>query len=208
MVLKRIAALTLALALAKAASPVRAEEEVALPAAFGAEEVVVELEEDALEPSIDGAEALWLDPAAAELDPGALDGDLALEVDLALEEADGAGQPALNAPEIPVNAANFPDGSFRACVSDGVDLDRDGQLSADEIAGATALDVSGKGISSLEGVGRLSALRRLVCRRNKLSALDLSGCEALEYLDCSHNMLTRLDVGGWTRTGIEPVIPP
>ena len=83
MVLKRIAALTLALALAKAASPVRAEEEVALPAAFGAEEVVVELEEDALEPSIDGAEALWLDPAAAELDPGALDGDLALEVDLA-----------------------------------------------------------------------------------------------------------------------------
>lgn len=196
MALRRIAALALALALAQAGSPVRAEEAVALPEAPGAEEVIVELEADDPELAIDGAEAVWLDPEEAELNAGALDDELALEVDLALEEADGAGRPEFNAPGIPVDAANFPDSRFRDCVSDGADLDRDGRLSADEIAGATALDVSGQGIRSLEGVGQLTGLRRLACRNNKLSALDLSGCEALESLDCSGNALTRLDVGG------------
>ena len=131
MVLKRIAALALALALAQAGSPVRAEEAVALPEAPGAEEVIVELEADDPELAIDGAEALWLDPEEAELGEGALDDELALEVDLALEEADGAGRPVFNAPGIPVDAANFPDSRFRDCVSDGADLDRDGRLSAD-----------------------------------------------------------------------------
>lgn len=200
MVLKRIAALALALALAQAGAPVRAEEEAALPEAPGAEEVIVELEADALELPVDGAEALWLDPEAG-LDPAGLeldglDGDLDLEAELASGEADGAGQPASNAPAIPVDRANFPDSRFRSCVSAGVDLNGDGRLSADEVAAATALDVSGRGIRSLEGVGRLSALQRLACRGNSLSALDLSGCVALEYLDCSDNELARLDVSG------------
>lgn len=90
---------------------------------------------------------------------------------------------------------NFPDDKFRAIVQQQFDADGDGMLSPEEIEAATALDCGGKGIASLKGVERLTALTVLRCAGNKLTALDVSRNAALQELYCGDNLLTALSVG-------------
>ena len=90
---------------------------------------------------------------------------------------------------IAVNAANFPDANFRACI----DTDGNGILSYAEVS-VTELDLPANNISSLKGIEYFTALTFLNCENNSLMALDLSNNTALTTLDCSNNSLTALDV--------------
>lgn len=95
---------------------------------------------------------------------------------------------------IAVNAVNFPDDTFRSYVSSNFDTNKDGRLSDAEIAGATTIDVSGKGISSLKGVEYFTALTELYCHINNLTVLDVSKNTALYGLACYSNNLNTLDM--------------
>lgn len=116
--------------------------------------------------------------------------------------------------EVLLDASNFPDPAFLACVL-AFDTDGSGTLSDAECAAVTRLDVRGKGIASLEGVGffpeltylncigndlaqlpleHLSRLTNLLCNENSLTSLDLSQTPALEVLHCHDNLLSSLDV--------------
>lgn len=122
----------------------------------------------------------------------------------------------LTAPQsgVPLDATSFPDPAFLACVL-AFDTDGSGTLSDAECAAVTRLDVRGKGITSLEGVGffpeltylncigndiaqlpleHLSRLTNLLCNENSLTSLDLSQTPSLEVLHCHDNLLSSLDV--------------
>lgn len=122
----------------------------------------------------------------------------------------------LTAPQsgVPLDETSFPDPAFLACVL-AFDTDGSGTLSDAECAAVTRLDVRGKGITSLEGVGffpeltylncigndlaqlpleHLSRLTNLLCNENSLTSLDLSQTPALEVLHCHDNLLSSLDV--------------
>ena len=98
------------------------------------------------------------------------------------------------ASDVTVNAANFPDAVFRSYVSANCDADRNGVLSASEIAAVTEIDVHSMDVSSLRGVERFPALENLNCNGNRLTELDLSKNTALNRLSCGSNELTSLDL--------------
>lgn len=60
------------------------------------------------------------------------------------------------------------------------------------------LNVADKGLTDLPGIEYFTRLLRLVCTRNNLTSLDVSGLTKLDYLDCNGNNLTTLDVSGLT----------
>lgn len=94
-----------------------------------------------------------------------------------------------------INKSNFPDARFRKLVSTQADTDGDGLLSGREQDMVVVLDASGKKIANLKGVERFTKLEYLYCRRNKLTALDVSRCAALKVLDCGDNKLKKLSLG-------------
>ena len=96
--------------------------------------------------------------------------------------------------DINVDAANFPDGTFRDYVSRNFDSDSNGILSDAEIAAVERVEVAELGISSLRGIEHFTALRDIECSRNSITELDLSNNAMLEYLGCENNALTALDV--------------
>ncbi len=98
---------------------------------------------------------------------------------------------------------NFPDGNFRACVSE-FDQDKNGFLNSDEIAAVTVIEVSEKEISDLKGIEHFTALTELYCSRNLLTSLDVSANKALKMLSCHSNELTALDVN--ENTALEELI--
>lgn len=100
---------------------------------------------------------------------------------------------ALAADGVGVNAANFPDASFRSYVS-MFDKDRDGRLSNAERAKVTEIYVAGRCISSLKGVEHFPALTVLDCSWNNLVNLNVTQNKALLTLNCNGNKLTKLNV--------------
>ena len=70
----------------------------------------------------------------------------------------------------------------------------DGILTEEERQGVTELNLSGLGLTSLEGLEAFPNLQLLDCSRNSLTQLDLSQNPALVQLYCSNNRLTSLDV--------------
>ena len=58
------------------------------------------------------------------------------------------------------------------------------------------MDVSGLGISDLEGIEYFNQLETLNCSSNKLSGLRVAFNRKLTYLDCSDNQLTSMDLCG------------
>lgn len=101
---------------------------------------------------------------------------------------------AMAGDDVDVNEANFPDPNFRAYITEEIDTNADGVLSADEIAAATYIDVAEKGIASLAGIEYLTATETLLCWGNQLTTLDVSKNAALWSLTCSQNQLTQLDL--------------
>ena len=96
--------------------------------------------------------------------------------------------------DVAIDAEHFPDEVFREYVSSDIDTNHNGRLSDEEIASVTAINVTGKNITSLQGIEYFTALTDLKCRENQLTVLDVSNNTALTELDCSYNQLTSLDV--------------
>ena len=89
---------------------------------------------------------------------------------------------------IAIDSARFPDPAFAAYLLETVDTDKDGQLSAEEVAGMVSMDVSGLGILDLKGIEVFWGLKSLDCSRNSLIELDLSALDRLEEFVCEGNV--------------------
>lgn len=104
---------------------------------------------------------------------------------------------ALAAPIQPVdiNESSFPDANFRAVVSGSdIDLDGNGSLDENEIAGTINIYCQGMGITSLQGVEYFVNLQGLWCYDNSIESMNLSNNTDLRGLWCSGNPLTSLDL--------------
>ena len=99
---------------------------------------------------------------------------------------------------VAIDAANFPAETFRAYVSRNFDTDKDGTLSAEEIAAVTKIYCYQMGIASLKGVEYFTELDILYCGDNQLTELDVSKNEKLTDLECHNNQLTSLDLSHQT----------
>ena len=96
----------------------------------------------------------------------------------------------------------------------------DGVLTPSERQSVTELDVSGLGLTNLDGlenfpnlqvlncsgnnltrldVSKNTALKKLYCANNQLQSLDLSQNGQLDYVNCSFNRLKSLDMSGNTK---------
>ena len=94
---------------------------------------------------------------------------------------------------IAINEENFPDANFRSWLLNQ-SYGNDGVLTNTEIAGVALINISSKGIRSLEGIEYFIALTYLYCDNNQLTSLDVSKNIFLERLDCDYNQLASLDV--------------
>ena len=92
-------------------------------------------------------------------------------------------------PLLPVNESNFPDEPFRNYISDNIDTSSDGHLSHTELSAVIAMDISGLGIHSLQGIEHFTDLESLDCSDNHLTSLDLSANTRLRDLQADSNCL-------------------
>ena len=99
---------------------------------------------------------------------------------------------------ITIDETNFPDNDFLLWAKAQTFADDD-YLTDKEAAGVTAIDISGKGITTLKGIEHFTALKTLNCSGNNLDAIDLSKNTALEELNCSSNILSALGVTANTK---------
>lgn len=96
--------------------------------------------------------------------------------------------------DIRLDAAHFPDANFQKYLSENVDTNKDGSLSAAERDAVTELNVQNARIKSLNGIQYFTQLVTLRCYNNQLTKLDVSKNTQLKYLWCYNNQLTELDV--------------
>ncbi len=95
---------------------------------------------------------------------------------------------------IAINATNFPDANFRNYLL-AQDYGKDGVLTEEEIENLKSLDVKEMSIADLTGIEHFTALERLICSGNLLTALDVSKNTKLQTLDCDGNTeITSLDL--------------
>ncbi len=99
---------------------------------------------------------------------------------------------------VAIDETNFPDNDFLLWAKAQTFADDD-YLTDKEAAGVTAIDISGKGITTLKGIEHFTALKTLNCSGNNLDAIDLSKNTALEELNCSSNILSALGVTANTK---------
>lgn len=100
---------------------------------------------------------------------------------------------------VAINDTNFPDSGFRGYVEKNCDTNKDGKLSADEIANVTSIVSffwSPNKVSSLKGIEYFTSLQTLYCSGDNLTELDLTNNTELKSLTCSSNKLTTLNVSG------------
>ncbi|MBR3637791.1 MAG: S-layer homology domain-containing protein [Lachnospiraceae bacterium] len=97
--------------------------------------------------------------------------------------------------DVAINKDNFPDDEFRKVILEKYDPNKDKILSTDEIKNITEIDCSNKYyIYDLTGIEYFTELKKLNCRVNAISKMDLSNNTKLTYLDCYLNALKSLDV--------------
>ena len=107
---------------------------------------------------------------------------------------------AFAAGDVDIDETNFPDANFRQYVKDEFDKDGNEVLSADEIAAADTIFVTGKPITSIEGIAYFTALTNLMCSNTKLTTLDTSYNTELVFLECNEvSTLTSLNVSQNTK---------
>ena len=117
---------------------------------------------------------------------------------------DGSGTtpPVIISPEaddpnlgLAINGTNFPDAAFQYAVRD-YDNDGNGYLSQTEIGWITELQISDRGIRSLQGIEHFTALEYMDCSDNPLGSLDMSKNTGLKLLYCYSCGLTQLNLSG------------
>lgn len=97
-----------------------------------------------------------------------------------------------------INEENFPDENFRNYLLQQP-YGEDEFIYLAEIDNITYMDVSGRNISSLQGIEHFTALMQLLCGNNKLTTLDVSQNTELTHLGCDSNQLTALNVSENTK---------
>ena len=95
--------------------------------------------------------------------------------------------------DVEINETNFPDANFRTYLLEQ-SYGQDGVITDVEIASITSIYAYSEKIASLKGIEFFTALEKLGCGNNKLTALDVSKNTALTELGCDQNQLTALDV--------------
>lgn len=93
-----------------------------------------------------------------------------------------------------INYVDFEDANFKAYCVENFDTDGDDEISLDEAAVVTCINVNSKGLSSLAGIENFPNLTSLNCSNNQLTNIDLSNNLNLETLSCNSNQLSGLDV--------------
>ncbi len=91
---------------------------------------------------------------------------------------------------------HFPDELFKEYMVANFDKNKDGEISKYEASLITEIGCRRQSIQSLEGIQYCTALTKLDCKENQLTALDVSHNTALKILDCNSNQLTSLNVSG------------
>jgi membrane-bound inhibitor of C-type lysozyme len=97
-----------------------------------------------------------------------------------------------------INAQNtyVPDDNFeKQLIEKGYDTGTpDNYVPTENIKSVPTLDIQGKNISDLTGIGDFVGLQILRCENNQLTSLDMTGAIALRELYCGNNLLTELIV--------------
>ena len=93
-----------------------------------------------------------------------------------------------------INSTYFKDAAFRTYLSDTYDKNGNGALSTAELNAVTSINVSGRSIKNLTGIGYFPYLKNLNCANNSLATLDLSGNANLQVVNCAGNSLTAIDL--------------
>ncbi|KGF07132.1 hypothetical protein HMPREF1634_05835, partial [Tissierellia bacterium S7-1-4] len=93
-----------------------------------------------------------------------------------------------------INKTNFPDDKFRDYVKTEFDTSGDGYLSQDELDAVTEINVESKKITNLQGIKYFTKLKKLNCKFNKLTGLDVKSNTELTELECLDNQLKTLDL--------------
>ena len=102
---------------------------------------------------------------------------------------------------VPINEETFPDKWFRRALLEqgaGNFCGSQPYLTTEDVENTKKLVIV-KGVTSLKGIEFFTALERLDCYKNQLTALDVSQNTALKELHCEHNRLTALDVSKNTK---------
>ena len=109
-----------------------------------------------------------------------------------------AGAAAVSDEGLPVSAENFPDKGFRSYVSEFIDTDHSGFLTADEIAAVTDISIKKDyGLCSVQGIGFFTEMTALVIDGNPgLTGIDLRCNTKLKYAEVRNNGLTELLLDG------------
>ena len=87
------------------------------------------------------------------------------------------------------NGIFFADENFKAYCVENFDANGDGKITLEEAQAVTAIDCSGKNITSLVGIEYFSNLKTLNCSNNTfLTTLDISGNTSLTTLNCNNGI--------------------
>lgn len=101
----------------------------------------------------------------------------------------------VQAEEVAINEANFPDENFRDYVLNCCDTDKNEVLSEEEIKNTIWILVNEKGIADLKGIENFTNLTKLQCYSNQLTSLDVSKNTKLTELWCYSNYLSSIETG-------------
>ena len=95
--------------------------------------------------------------------------------------------------ELHICENNFPDESFRIYVEKRNER-KDGYWSEEQISRVKDVNLNNIGIRSMKGIEFFSKIRRLSCKGNQLTKLNVSNNYELWDFDCSENQLIELNV--------------
>ena len=104
--------------------------------------------------------------------------------------------------DITIDEHTFEDEIFRNFLRNESQLNgigADGILTQEERSQVKELNVSGLGISSLDGIEVFEALEKLDCSYNQLQTLDVSQNVQLKTLNCANNDLSALSLENLTK---------
>ena len=102
------------------------------------------------------------------------------------------------AADITINETTFPDAEFRAYILGkysnlGISKSEGDTLTEAELAQITDMDIP-ENVSDLTGVQYFTAIKQLRCPNTKITSLDMSGSQNLEWVSCNDTLLTSLNV--------------
>ena len=101
---------------------------------------------------------------------------------------------------IRIDAAHFPDETFRDLIADNYDLNSTGWLTPAEIAAVTNICFEDHDFATVQGIEYFTELQTLcIADADSLKSIDLRANTKLTDIDLCHNGLTEINLDGLTR---------